>query len=372
MKTLLINLPTPYPIYIGDDLLNTHLLKEFCIKLNKRPVIITESHLINSIGQTLKYSLQQQNLHVEILTFPAGERYKTRETKQKLEDELLLRQFGRDTCLIALGGGVVTDLVGFLAATYCRGVPVIYIPTTLLAMVDASLGGKTGVNTPHGKNLIGTFTQPHTVLIDTRTLNTLPHKEWCNGIVEVIKHGLIADETLFEFLQKNSEKIKQRKGNFLIDMIYASCLIKKNIVEHDEYEHDLRQLLNFGHTIGHAIETIEDYRISHGEAVAIGMLVESYLSIQYAAFQKPSLIALKKLLQQYDLPLKTSAFQDKEAFKKTLMLDKKAIQNKARFISLQAIGKPHRYSEGYLKAAEAVHLNAALDWALQHFNLKPV
>ncbi|MDA9271809.1 3-dehydroquinate synthase, partial [bacterium] len=270
MKTTWIHASTPYPIYIGQQLLETALLADCCTQINKRLVIITDTNLVNSLGIQLQQQLQQQGLQALLLACPAGEIHKTRETKQQLEDELLARQYGRDTCLIALGGGVVTDLVGFLAATYCRGLPVIYVPTTLLAMVDASIGGKTGVNTPHGKNLIGTFTQPQAVFMDINTLNTLPENEWHNGMAEMIKHSLIADATIFKLLQQNVEKIIQRDAIFLIDMIHASCLIKKNIVEQDEQEQGLRQLLNFGHTIGHAIETIEHYRLSHGEAVAIG------------------------------------------------------------------------------------------------------
>lgn len=351
MKTLSVQLSTAYPIYIGNAFL-VDQLKEYCAGLNKRLAIITDSNLI-ALGEKLKSSLS-----AELFSFPAGEQHKTRETKQLLEDKLLLKKYGRDTCLIALGGGVALDLVGFLAATYCRGVPVIYIPTTLLAMVDASIGGKTGVNTPHGKNLIGTFTQPQAVFIDTDTLNTLPTSEWRNGIAEMIKHGLIADPQLFATLEKNYNHLQ--KSDFLIDLIEANCLIKKNIIEQDEREQGARKLLNFGHTIGHAIETLEHYHISHGEAIAIGMLVESHLSFQAGYLSDSFLIQLRNILQNYGFPLYTSVFGNQSLFQKTLMLDKKSINTIPRFVLLEKIGKP---SPQYTAPINSEHLDSAFKWA---------
>lgn len=365
MKTLYLNLAENYPIYIENNLLDSALLKECCLKLNKRPVIITDSNLVN-LGKRLKDTLQEQGLISELLVFPAGEIHKTRETKQLLEDELLTRQYGRDTCLIALGGGVVSDLVGFIGATYCREIPVIYIPTTLLAMVDASIGGKTAVNTPYGKNLIGTFTQPHAVFIDTNTLKTLPKREWHNGMAEIIKHSMIADADLFYMLQSNSAKIKNHDFALLIDIIYRNCLIKKNIVEQDEKEQGIRKLLNFGHTIGHAIEKIENYNISHGEAIAIGMLVETQLSIQHGYLNPDTLAILDKILKDYGLPLKTRAFQNKDILRKTLMLDKKAINNTPYFVLLDEIGKPHNHN-GYCVSLDSIYLENALNWAAENF-----
>lgn len=367
MKTLHLDLTSSYSIYIENNLLEKSLLKEYCIKLNKRLIIVTDCNLVNTLGKTLQTELLKRGLEVELLSFPAGEIYKTRETKQMLEDELFSRQCGRDTCLIALGGGVVLDLVGFLAATYCRGVPVIYIPTTLLAMVDASIGGKTGVNTAYGKNLIGTFTQPHAVFIDSNTLRTLPQKEWLNGVVEMIKHSLIADPALFGLLQKNSENIKNRDFDCLNDMIYASCFIKKRIVEQDEKEQGLRQLLNFGHTIGHAIETIENYQISHGEAVAIGMLVESYLSVQYGFLQENIFTMLQDLLHDYGLSLQTSAFQCSQIFQNKLKLDKKSVKNNTHMVLLDGIGKPHLHQNRYTTPISPDQLIPVLNWAAVNF-----
>lgn len=369
MKHLSINLSTPYPIYIGHQLLETTLLKECCTQLKKRIVIITDSHLFDLLGKKIQKTLQEQGLPAELIAFPAGEIHKTRETKQRVEDELLKKQYGRDTCLIALGGGVVTDLVGFIAATYCRGLPVIYIPTTLLAMVDASIGGKTGVNTPYGKNLLGTFTQPHTVLMDISTLKSLPENEWRNGMVEMIKHSVIADRHIFDMLQNNSEKIKKRDDIFLMEMIYESCVIKKMIVEQDEKEQGIRQVLNFGHTIGHAIEISENYRISHGEAIGIGMLVEGYLSVNEGYLQECDLTTLHEILHVYELSLRTSAFKDKQTFQKILCLDKKSLNRIAHFVLLDKIGKPHRHQHRYTKPLEPIHILHGLDWAAHAFSM---
>lgn len=366
MNTLSLSLKS-YTIYLGLGLLQSALLHKLCVALNKRVVIITDSHLIDSHAKAVQTILAAQGLKVDLLSFAAGEGHKTRDTKQQLEDELLSRGYARDTCLIALGGGLVCDLVGFLAATYCRGVPVIYIPTTLLAMVDASIGGKTGVNTLLGKNIIGTFTQPHAVLIDPHVLATLPDKEWRNGIAEMLKHGMIADANLFHRLQEASGELPIQDNALLIDVIHKNCLIKKNIVEQDEREQGLRQILNFGHTIGHAIETIEAYHIGHGEAVAIGMLVECYLAVQAGYLQPAVLMMLHDVLKRYGLPLKTIAFQNKAQFLQTLTLDKKSIQSVPRFVLLTHIGKPHHQDEQYTFAIDPKHLDRALDWALAHF-----
>jgi len=372
MKIIPVKASTDYNITIANKLLSTNVLSDYCSHLKKRIVIITDSNLVESLAKKLQKILLQQNTKADLFSFPAGEIHKTRETKQILEDNLLSKNYGRDTCLIAIGGGVVTDMVGFVAATYCRGIPVIYIPTSLLAMVDAGIGGKTGVNTPHGKNLIGTFTQPQVVLIDTDVLQTLPDHEWRNGIVEIIKHSLIADADFFCSLQDNNniKKFNARDAEFLENIIYASSLIKKNIVEQDEKEQvGIRQLLNFGHTIGHAIETIENYAISHGEAVAIGILVESYLSVKSGFLSQSNLDKIYHILSNYSLPLKTIAFEDKNKIllQKLLSLDKKSINNIPQFVLLDDIGKPHRHHGAYAMPVDAEQITQALDWAAENF-----
>lgn len=365
MKTLEICLNPSYSICIGQDLLANGLFSDYCYSLKKRLAIIhDDNESVKQIAQNIQTMLLQANLSIELLCFPSGEKYKTRETKQKLEDQLLDKQYGRDSCLIAVGGGVVSDLAGFLASTYCREIPCIYIPTTLLAMVDASIGGKTGVNTPHGKNLIGTFHQPKAVFMDVHTLKTLPKKEWRNGFAEIIKHSLIADATLFSLLTSFSTTQDQKD---LINIIHQSCLIKKSIVEQDEKELGLRQLLNYGHTIGHAIEKIENYNIAHGEAVAIGILVEAYLSVQCGFLSKNALTMIEKLLHDYQLPLKTHAFQNLNLFLNTLILDKKSKAKQAYFVLLDKIGQAHSESDQYSFCVEVNKLKNTLEWAKKYF-----
>ncbi|HEV8051302.1 MAG TPA: 3-dehydroquinate synthase family protein, partial [Parachlamydiaceae bacterium] len=197
-------------------------------------------------ARKLQQALSLHGSEVHLFTFPHGELHKTRTTKEMLENRLFVKGLGRDTCLIALGGGVVSDIAGYLAATYCRGIPLVLIPTSLLGMVDASIGGKTGVNVPQGKNLLGCIYQPKKVLIDPSFLKTLPKKELVNGIVEMIKHGVIADSAYFEFLEKQADKLLGPDSNQLVKAIFGSCCIKNGIVEQDEKENGKRRLLNFG------------------------------------------------------------------------------------------------------------------------------
>src|SRR3990167_800609 len=220
MTKLIVNTKKSYPIYIEDNLLSTgELIIQHCQRLANTWIIIADAKLTELYAKPLLKKLQQTNSNTYLLNFPACEANKTREQKQLLEDELLRLGCGRDICLIALGGGVTTDLVGFLAATFCRGIPVIYIPTSLLAMVDASIGGKTGVNTPVGKNLIGCFYQPNAVFIDPTVLKTLPKNLFCDGIAEVIKHALLADPQLIQLLQQQAHAILNLDTRLLIEMI---------------------------------------------------------------------------------------------------------------------------------------------------------
>ena len=356
-----------HSIYLDQQLLQTEMVSTLCAPLRRRLAIITDSNLADTYGQVLQKTLNKQGILADLFVFSAGETHKTRHTKEQLEDELLRKQYGRDSCFLALGGGLVCDLVGFLAATYCRGVPVIYLPTTLLAMVDASMGGKTGLNTPLGKNLIGTFTQPYAVCMDMTTLQTLADCEWRNGIAEMIKHSLIADANLFAQMQSSQNLQALQNRADLVDLIQKNCAIKKSIVEQDEHEKSNRQLLNFGHTIGHAIEMLEDYRIGHGEAVAIGMLVECHLAVQAGYLSDTVLEAVHALLHRYALPLKTSVFQNKSLFLEALTLDKKSIQSIPQFVLLTGIGQPYVHEGQYTHPVAIEYLDRALDWAAERF-----
>lgn len=323
---------------IKPGLLESEELLEICYQTKANTyVIITDDHVLPLYGKKLQSRLSGSHL----LSIPSGEQYKTRATKEQLEDKMFALGCGRDTCIIALGGGVITDLVGFLAATYCRGVPVIYIPTTLLGMVDASIGGKTGVDTPYGKNLIGTFTQPSAVLIDSNTLDTLPEKEIKNGLVEMIKHALIADANMFDQLYEKQDFKK---------MIVENSNIKRRIVLQDERDQGIRQLLNFGHTIGHALEVASQYSISHGEAVALGIVAESYLSMRLGFLPESDFLKIRTIFEHYDISCKINCSIN--SIKSYLSMDKKAVKKIPRFVLLDKIGKPHLSEYGYSRPVD--------------------
>ncbi|HMC54395.1 MAG TPA: 3-dehydroquinate synthase [Gemmatimonadaceae bacterium] len=272
----------PYPVVVRAGALDhiADTLRDVAPRL--RVAIVTDSHVGPLYGERVA-----KTLGVEHATFvmPAGEQHKNRESWVRLTDDLLARGFGRDSLIIALGGGVVGDVAGFVAATYMRGIPVLQVPTTLLAMVDASIGGKTGVDTPAGKNLVGAFHPPVAVMIDPDVLRTLPADHMRAGFAEIVKHGVIADADYFEQASTFAERWPlggARAGNAgldeLTDIIRRSVEIKASIVARDERESGLRRVLNFGHTIGHAIEAATDFATLHGQAVAIGLVAEARLA----------------------------------------------------------------------------------------------
>lgn len=289
---------------------------------DRRVALITDEIVAPLYGHALA-----ERLGATLFSFPAGEQHKTRATKERLEDQMLAAGFGRDTVIIALGGGVVTDLAGFVAATYCRGVPLIMVPTTLMGMVDASLGGKTAVNTPLGKNMIGAFYQPVAIFIDPTTLSTLPQSEFKNGVVEMIKHGLVMDKEYFAFL----ETFQSAQLDYAIA---ESRRLKQLLVVQDEREGALRHLLNFGHTVGHALETVTNYTVSHGQAVAFGLIVESSIAYLMGYLPKESLDRLTALLQPY-IP---STRANHNALLSAMARDKKALQGRPRIVLLDDIG----------------------------------
>lgn len=354
------HLRASYDIEIHRGILNqqTHYLSS----LASRFAIITDDKVAHLYGEQLNQSLSSAGLKGHLFTFPNGEQHKTRETKELIENELFKNRLGRDTCVIALGGGVVTDIAGYLAATYCRGVPLVMIPTTLLGMVDASIGGKTGVNVPYGKNMLGCIYQPKKVVIDPATLKSLPKKELANGIVEMIKHGLIADCELFKYLEEHTTQLLALDSAVLEKAIFESCRIKKEIVEQDEKENGKRRLLNFGHTIGHALENLTHYSLSHGEAVAIGILVESYLSMQLGALNQNCFDRIKKILIQYTLPLQLPYQIPIQAVLDMMTLDKKSLKGQPRFVIINRIGSPLAYDSNYCTCVEEPLIRKALQW----------
>ncbi len=330
-------------------------------KQGSQVAIITGEMIAPLYANKLLDTLKAAGLKVHLFSFKTGEEYKTRETKTRLEDQLLDKGFGRDTCIIAMGGGVVTDLVGYLAATYCRGVPLITFPTSLLAMVDACVGGKTGVNTPYGKNLIGSTYQPKKVIIDPHVLSTLPIERLREGAVEMIKHGLIADVAYFEFLEKHTQQLLALDSKTVEKGIFESCRIKKEIVEQDEKENGKRRLLNAGHTVGHALERLTHYSLSHGEAVAIGLLVESHMAMQLGKLSEKNLDRILNILKRYGLPLQLPTFS-LDSILDAMVLDKKSVKGKPRFVILKEIGSPLHYNGQFCTEVDETIVKNALNW----------
>lgn len=367
-QKLICNIPNSshhYEIEIGTDLLC--LQNQYLNSLSSRYAIITDDRIAPLYGEQLQHYLSSSGLETYLFSFPNGEQHKTRATKELLENQLFEKGLGRDTCVIALGGGVVTDIAGYLSATYCRGVPLVMIPTSLLGMVDASIGGKTGVNVPYGKNMLGCIYQPNKVIIDLSTLKSLPKRELANGIVEMIKHGLIADRKLFEDLEKHSRQLLELDPSLLEKAILTSCRIKKEIVEEDEKERGKRHLLNFGHTIGHALENLTNYSLSHGEAVAIGLVVESYLSLKLGALDQKSFERIKEILIQYGLPLRLPSRFAVQTIIDAMALDKKSLKRRPRFVTIAAIGSPivhesNVHDSSYCTHVEESLIKNALQW----------
>lgn len=332
-----------YQIFIGSSI--APKIAEYINKKHngKKIAIITDEN-VKKIANALIASLS--NLLPHIITVPYGESSKSREMKEKIENELLEKKYGRDTIIIAIGGGVIGDLAGFVASTYNRGIPIIHAPTTLLAMVDSSIGGKTGVNTMHGKNLIGTIYQPDAVFIDINFLETLQQEEFLNGMAEIIKISITSDKNLFDFIEKNMEKILKREKNILIDMIKRGIELKKNVVEKDAEEHGLRQVLNFGHTFGHALESYHEYKIKHGNCVSLGIAAEAKIAFLSGELKKENFDRIISLLNSLGLPTQIKQIKGEigkininaEKIIEIMKLDKKSKNQKPRFVIINSIG----------------------------------
>ncbi|MCX8124350.1 MAG: 3-dehydroquinate synthase [Spirochaetes bacterium] len=284
--------------------------------------------------QAIQQSLEPMN--VVTLPYDDNEQNKSYAFAEEYFNRLLEAQCTRNSLLIGIGGGVTTDFTGYIASAYMRGIDVVYIPTTLLAMVDASIGGKVAVNIKTGKNIVGHFHQPDYILIDIHFLQTLPENEWRCGMSEVVKHAVIGDSATLQFL-KNKEIQYGNINTALLKCIESSVQFKASIVEKDEHERNLRAILNYGHTVGHAIESLFEYRVNHGEAVAAGMLVESYISYKQG-MPKDDFDCIKNILLEYKL-LPALSF-DPQMVVNHMIYDKKNIKGKIRFVLLESIGKP--------------------------------
>ena len=295
----------------------------------------------------------------ETITFAAGERSKTRDSWAGLTDALMERGFGRDSGLIALGGGVTGDLVGFVAATYMRGVPHLQVPTTLLAMLDASVGGKTGVDTPQGKNLVGAFHPPAAVVADPRTLATLADRDYRAGLAEAVKHGLVADRAYFQWMEINAPALVSRSLDTLTQLIRRSVEIKAEVVGGDERESGRRAILNAGHTVAHALEQVSDYELPHGEAVALGLVVECELAEQLGVASAGLRKRVAALLGQLGLPGQLPPGLDRTALVGTMATDKKNRSGQIHFALARQLGEMHR-EDGWTIPVPAEAIRAAI------------
>jgi 3-dehydroquinate synthase len=340
-KTLRVELgDNSYPLVVGTGLLNSvgELLIPH-IKSNK-VLIVSDAYVKTRYMPIVLKSLKNAGLDVRTIEVPVGEESKSLVQFSRIQDSLVEHQLDRGSMLIALGGGVIGDLAGFAAAVYMRGIPYVQIPTTLQAQVDASVGGKTAINHPKGKNLIGAFHQPKLVVIDVDTLKTLPQRDIRAGLIEVIKMGVIRDEPLFERVEENLEALLNLDDTTLIEIISQACVNKAEIVAKDEKESGLRMVLNYGHTFGHALEAMTHYnRYRHGEAVSIGMHCAAQLATNLRMFSETDFQRQRALLKRAKLPITFPTDLTPEALCDAMYLDKKTLGGKLRLILPTRIGE---------------------------------
>lgn len=308
-------------------------------RIAKRFAVVADDLVSGLLGHKLMVSLAAAGLDAVLVTFPRGESSKNLATVAVLASKLAQLGMDRKDGLIALGGGVTGDITGFLAAIYMRGVPFVQIPTTLLSQVDSSVGGKTGVDIPEGKNLVGVFYQPRCVCIDSQVLRTLPEDELLSGLAEVIKYGVIHDADFFAFLEEKRELVLRRDLETLAEVIARCCAIKAEIVAADERESDLRRILNFGHTIGHAVEGASGYALSHGVSVGMGMVAAAELAACKGLLSRAEADRIRHLISAYGLPVSIPEYLDRNRMKEYLKTDKKTVAGRPFFVLPTAVGK---------------------------------
>lgn len=326
-----------YDIYIGTSLSDAaaDIAKKFP---KSKCFIITDTNVEKLYASQFKKLITKQGVVSEILSIPSGEKSKTRKTKERIENELIKLRANRNSVIVALGGGVVGDIAGFVAATLFRGIPFIQIPTTLLAQVDSSVGGKVAINHPLGKNLIGAFYQPDAVYIDVSTLRTLPDADYRNGLAEVVKYGTVLDAKLFDLLTRNTKQIFSRDTKLLTKIIKRCCELKAEVVSRDEKEKSYRRILNFGHTIGHAVEKLSKYKISHGFAVSIGMVAEAEMAFRLKILDSKSVVKLKILLTNLGLPIELPKNYKISDYIRATRTDKKGVEDIIFYTLIDKIG----------------------------------
>ena len=312
----------------------------------KKFAVVTDSIVKELYADTIYNMLLEEGYTADLIAFKAGEKSKTRETKEYVEDTMLAKGYRRDCCIIAVGGGVVTDLSGFVAGTFGRGVPFINYATTLLAAADASVGGKTAVDTPLATNLIGMFNQPEKVYIDIATWKTLPKRQVSSGLAETIKHACLANKQFFIYLENNIEKIMEIDKEACEHIAGENCKVKYEVVMKDEKESGLREVLNLGHTVGRAIETVSDYKLLHGEALSIGMAAQVSLAKRMGYITEDERIRVINLLKRAELPTEIPQYIDREVLVKKLYTDKKVRDGKLRFVVQKGIGDVVEFEDG--------------------------
>ena len=337
MKKIIVKLDKrSYPIFIGKNILLDRSLFD---NVNKKNLVLITNKKIEKLHiSKIKNTLLKKNK----IIISDGEKYKNQDSITKIYNYLLKNKYSRDSCIVAFGGGVIGDMAGFAAATYQRGINFIQVPTTLLSMVDSSVGGKTGINHPLGKNMIGSFHQPIAVIIDTEILKTLSKRQFNAGMSEVIKYGIIKDKKFFNWIAKNTDKIKAQDSDSIIKIVKRSCEIKAEIVALDEKEKNIRALLNLGHTFGHAIENYLGYgKWLHGEAVACGFLIACSVAIQKNTMDVSEYNKIKSLLKAFSLPTKLPKNINIERLFEIMSLDKKVKNNKMVYVIPNNIGKAY-------------------------------
>jgi len=340
IKSLTVKLGSrSYPIIIGRGNLSDIGKAIKKLNLGVKGLLVTNPKVKLLYAKPVLQSLKKAGFEIYFKTVPDGEKYKSFHQLKKIYDVLINHHFERNSFIVTLGGGVIGDLAGFAAASYARGIPYIQVPTSLLAQVDSSVGGKVAINHPLGKNMIGAFYQPKLVLIDLELLTTLPFKQLQNGLAEVVKYGVIWDSRLFKFLEKHTRKILHYDLASLEYLVYRSCQIKAQVVSSDEREKHLRTILNFGHTLGHALESLEGYRkLSHGQAISIGMVFAANLTQKMKQFSRKDYERLVNLLKRIGLPTELKVKKANNILP-YLFTDKKVKRGKIRFVLPQKIGK---------------------------------
>lgn len=336
-----------YEIEIGFGLMDKLVadLQGGLVKAAKFAVV-TDSIVKELYAEPILKKLQEAGFKADLFAFPAGEKSKTRAVKEWVEDAMLEKGYRRDCCIIAVGGGVVTDLAGFVAGTFGRGVPFINYATTLLAAADASVGGKTAVDTPLATNLIGLFNQPEKVYIDVAAWKTLPERQVSSGLAETIKHACLASREFFGYLETHMDQLMALEKEPCEHIAHENCRIKYEVVMKDERESGLREVLNLGHTVGRAIETVSDYRLLHGEALSIGLVAEVKLAGLMGYMTGKEQDAVIRLLERAHLPVTIPGYIDREALVRKLYTDKKVKNGRLRFVVQKGIGEIVEFSEG--------------------------